>query len=155
MTTIEQLLKRSKCSCLTKTPEIGYHLADCSYRLSVEKIKLEAENIALSAFINKMGMTGTDLRINEIVESTKKIEELLAKVVKWTPMMERTRCLLADFEKADVKLKFLEEKGISADYMKTSDKPEPYLVYIIREDSELCDKKLLRRLFDAEMLLKT
>lgn len=51
------------------------------------------------------------------------------------------------------KFDFLESKGMTVGKMKTSDKPEPYLAYVIKDGSELCDNRTLEKLLDAEIEL--
>jgi hypothetical protein len=49
------------------------------------------------------------------------------------------------------KLDFLKSKGLTVGKMKTSDKPEPYWVYVIEPESELCDLHHVHRSIDAEI----
>ncbi len=49
------------------------------------------------------------------------------------------------------KLDFLKSKGLTVGKMKTSDKPEPYLVYVCESDSEFDDTIHIRKLVDAEI----
>jgi hypothetical protein len=51
------------------------------------------------------------------------------------------------------KLAFLKSKGLTVGEMKSSDNPEPYLVYVIERDSELCDMRAVNKLVDAEIAL--
>jgi hypothetical protein len=48
------------------------------------------------------------------------------------------------------KLDFLRSKGMTVGLMTTSDKPEPYLAYVIEPDSELCELRTVNKLIDAE-----
>jgi hypothetical protein len=71
----------------------------------------------------------------------------------------RDKAVRADFARslelklndANEKLAFLKSKGMSVGKMKTSDKPEPYLVYVVEPDSELDDTRLVRELIDTEI----
>ena len=51
---------------------------------------------------------------------------------------------------AKKKLEFLKSKGLTVGWMKTSDKPDPYLMYVIEPDSELCDLRTVNKLIDSE-----
>lgn len=59
--------------------------------------------------------------------------------------------LQLELNKANAKLDFLKSKGLTVRLMKTSDKPDPYLVYVIERDSELCDLRTVNKLIDAEI----
>ena len=52
------------------------------------------------------------------------------------------------------KLAFLKTKGLTVGKMKTSDKPEPYLLYLIDPDSELDDLPTVHKLINAEIEIK-
>lgn len=52
---------------------------------------------------------------------------------------------------ANEKLNFLESKGLTVGKMKSSDKPEPYLVYVCEPDSEFDDTIHIRNLVDLEI----
>lgn len=56
---------------------------------------------------------------------------------------------------AEAKLEFLKAKGLTVGMMKTSDKPDPYLAYVIEPESELSDSMVLRKLIDADIALHT
>ena len=66
---------------------------------------------------------------NQIEQLTKEVDELKGKV------------------------DFIKSKGMTIGMMKTTDKPEPYLAYVIKEGSELCDNITLEKLLDAEIEL--
>ena len=57
----------------------------------------------------------------------------------------------AERDKFKARLDFLKEKGITVGMMKTSAKPDPYLVYLIEYGSEMCDMRTLNKLIDAEI----
>lgn len=52
------------------------------------------------------------------------------------------------------KLNFLESKGLTVGMLKTSDKPEPYLTYVIKEGSELCDLRAVNMTIDLGIKLE-
>lgn len=52
------------------------------------------------------------------------------------------------------KLNFLESKGLTVGMLKTSDKPEPYLTYVIKEGSELCDLHAVNMTIDLGIKLE-
>ena len=54
-------------------------------------------------------------------------------------------------DKLKSRLDFLKEKGITVGMMKTSAKPDPYLVYVIEYGSEMCEMRTINKLIDAEI----
>lgn len=56
-----------------------------------------------------------------------------------------------ELAEANAKLAFLQQKGLTVGMMESSDKPEPYLAYVIDPGSELCDLATVNKLIDAEV----
>jgi len=54
-------------------------------------------------------------------------------------------------QKAQKQLTFLESKGLTVGTMKTSDKPDPYLVYVCKPDSEFDNTIYINKLIDLEI----
>jgi hypothetical protein len=79
-------------------------------------------------FENKIGRYGPDYE----------------SVANFARRLERER------DEAIKALDFLKSKGLTVGLMTSSDKPEPYLVYVIERDSELCDMRSVNKLVDAE-----
>ena len=61
------------------------------------------------------------------------------------------RQLERELNEARENLDFLKSKGLTVGMMTSSDKPEPYPVYVIEYDSELCDMRAVNKLVDAEI----
>lgn len=81
------------------------------------------------------------------------LEQAMEEAKKLLSPFKFARQLETELAAANEKLEFLKSRGLTVVKMKTSDKPEPYLVYVIEPDSELSDSRTLRELFDAESRL--
>ena len=57
----------------------------------------------------------------------------------------------SELARLENKLDFLESKGLTVGMMKTSDKPEPYLVYVCKPDSEFDNTIHVNKLIDSEI----
>jgi len=64
---------------------------------------------------------------------------------------EHSRKLERELNEAKSQLNFLESKGLTVGKMKTSDKPEPYLVYVCEPDSEFDDTIHVNKVINAEI----
>lgn len=60
------------------------------------------------------------------------------------------RTLERELEQARQHLDFLKSKGLTVGLMKSSDKPEPYLMYVCEPDSEFDDTIYVNKLIEAE-----
>lgn len=57
----------------------------------------------------------------------------------------------ADAARAEAQLAFLKEKGLTVGMMKTTDKPEPYMVYVFEPGSELDNIPTVNKLIYTEL----
>lgn len=88
----------------------------------------------------------TPLSKEQIVEMVKRAMDPAERLNNSEQARLAVRVKKLEAEKA-----FLAEKGITVGLMKTSDKPEPYLAYVIQSGSELDDLPLVNRLTDLEI----
>jgi hypothetical protein len=90
--------------------------------------------------------TETAFAAADIVEDYDRICGILADALDG-----RVQKLLTERDNLKTKLDFLKSKGLIVGMMKTSDKPEPYLAYVIEPDSELCNMRTVNALIDCEI----
>lgn len=56
-----------------------------------------------------------------------------------------------EIDELQKKLDFLKSKGLTVGYMKTTDRPEPYLVYVTAEGSEFDETRSVNKVIEAEI----
>lgn len=98
---------------------------------------------------------GWETDVRAMVKSGKSIVRFRNKFTKSIQQLKDLTVMNTDLinliEKQKDKLDFIEAKGLKIGMMSTSDKDEPYLAYVIKDGSELCDNRTLEKLLDAEL----